>query len=60
MELTKAAWVASLPQIIVRTFSDLLFAEMTSGYNDLKMQGGSNGKSSDVLMQGSSPQLPFE
>ena len=35
----------------------------SGGYSDLKMQGGligSNGKSSDVVMQGGSPQAPYE
>ena len=50
MESTRGAQVASPSQTIVRTYQDLLFKEMTGGYNDLKMLGGSNGKSHDVIM----------
>lgn len=34
--------------------------EIPGSYSDLKIQGGANGKSPDVVMQGSSPQAPYE
>ncbi len=38
-----------------RIKAELTNIEIPGNYSDLKLQGGSNGKSSDIIMQGSSP-----